>query len=150
MKIILSNPLVLKAAGLTPRASRRAACGGIVTPGGQNAGATGAACGAVNASADSMLQHCSVPPGTIAVDDGRNAEWWGGEGSSRATHSGAMLAGFGGNVGGGSSGFSTSPEGKATAVAFVGAWNELVVAVRNYKAQDVKGGFGRGGQLQVN
>jgi hypothetical protein len=26
----------------------------------------------------------------------------------------------------------------------------MVVALRSYKAQDVKGGLGRGGQLQVN
>ncbi len=53
-------------------------------------------------------------------------------------------------MGGGLSGFSTMPEGKATVVAFIDAYNKMVVALRNYKAQDVKGGLGRGGQLQVN
>ena len=44
---------------------------------------------------------------------------------------------------------STTPEGKATVVAFIDAWNKMVVALRSYKAQDVKGGLGRGGQLQL-
>ena len=72
------------------------------------------------------------------------------EGSSTATNYGAVLAGFGGGVGGGLAGFSSTPEGKATVVAFIDAWNKMVVALRSYKAQDVKGGLGRGGQLKVN
>jgi hypothetical protein len=35
-------------------------------------------------------------------------------------------------------------------VAFIDAYNKMVVALRNYRAQDVKGGMGRGGQLKVN
>jgi hypothetical protein len=72
------------------------------------------------------------------------------EGSSTATNYGAALGGLGGGVGGGLAGFSSTPEGKATVVAFIDAWNKMVVALRSYKAQDVKGGLGRGGQLQVN
>ena len=52
-----------------------AGCGGVVTPGGQNAGVTGAAAGGASAGADSQLQRCTSPLGTIAVDDGRNADW---------------------------------------------------------------------------
>ncbi|MDI9679790.1 hypothetical protein QM334_23365, partial [Burkholderia cenocepacia] len=63
---------------------------------------------------------------------------------------GAALGGFGGGVGGALAGFSATPEGKATVVAFIDAYNKMVVALRSYKAQDVKGGLGRGGQLQVN
>ncbi|MFC0397180.1 hypothetical protein [Paraburkholderia rhizosphaerae] len=256
------------------------ACGGMVSPGGQNLGATGAAAGATSAGADSALQHCSSPLGTIAVDDGRNADWFGpfgsatrvttiepllrlavqqsncfvitsignqktdarlsqitnqqrssgeyragskqekgqrvaadyfmepkiivsdsaigsvsgllggvvgnmlgsgavaglagnlkakasvvtltlfdvrstvqiaaAEGSSTATNYGAALAGFGGGMGGALGGFSSTPEGKATVVAFIDAWNKIVVALRHYKAQDVEGGLGRGGRLKVN
>jgi hypothetical protein len=35
-------------------------------------------------------------------------------------------------------------------VAFIDAYNKMVVSLRSYKAQDVKGGLGRGGQLKVN
>ncbi|MDR2015640.1 MAG: hypothetical protein LBP99_08525, partial [Azoarcus sp.] len=72
------------------------------------------------------------------------------EGSSTATNFGAALGAFGSSAGGTLSGFSATPEGKATVVAFVDAYNKMIVALRNYKAQDVKGGMGRGGQLKVN
>ncbi|MCO4879730.1 penicillin-binding protein activator LpoB [Paraburkholderia caribensis] len=252
------------------------ACGGMVSTGGQSAGVSGAAGGAVSAGAEETLERCTAPLGTIAVDDGRNADWFGpfgsatqvttiepllrlavqqsncfvitsignqktdarlsritslqrnsgeyragskqqkgqrvaadyymepqivindsaiggvsgvlgglvgnaaiakiaggmqskasvvtltlfdvrsavqisaAEGNSTATNYGAALAGFGGTAGGSLSGFSKTPEGKATVAAFIDAYNKMVVALRSYKAQDVKGGLGRGGQLQVN
>lgn len=60
---------------------------------------------------------------------------------------GGVLAGA---VGGGVSSFTRTPEGQAIAAAFFDAYNNLVVSLRNYKAQDVKGGMGRGGALKVN
>jgi len=72
------------------------------------------------------------------------------EGNATATNYGAAIAGLSGGMGGGLSGFSKTPEGKATVVAFIDAWNKMVVSLRNYKAQDVKGGMGRGGRLTVN
>ncbi|MGD9950089.1 MAG: hypothetical protein AB7U29_16675 [Desulfobulbus sp.] len=72
------------------------------------------------------------------------------EGSSTATNFGAAMAAFGGGVGGGLGGMSQTPEGKATVAAFLDAYNGMVRALRNYKAQDVRGGLGRGGTLKVN
>ena len=72
------------------------------------------------------------------------------EGNATATNFGAALGAFGGGAAGGLSGFSQTPEGKATVAAFTDAWNKMVIAIRNYKAQEVKGGLGRGGQLKVN
>jgi hypothetical protein len=251
------------------------AAGGSVTPGGQDAGVSGAAGGSASAGADSTLERCPASLGTIAVDDGRNADWFGpfgsatkittidpllrlaiqqsncfvitaignqrtesrlsritdiqrnsgeyragskqqkgqrvaadyymepsivindsavggvagalggllgntvgklagsvqvkasvvtltltdirsqvqiaaAEGSSTATNWGAAMSVFGGSAGGALSGFSQTPEGKATVVAFIDAYNKMVVALRNYRAQNVKGGLGRGGQLKVN
>ena len=71
------------------------------------------------------------------------------EGSATANNFDAALSSFGGGVGGGLNGFSRTPEGKATVAAFADAYNGMVRALRNYKAQDVKGGLGRGGVLQV-
>ena len=71
------------------------------------------------------------------------------EGNSTATNFGAALGAFGGGVGGGLGGFSRTPEGKATVAAFMDAYNNMVISLRNYKAQEVKGGLGRGGQLKV-
>ena len=71
------------------------------------------------------------------------------EGSATSTNYGAALAEFAGGAAGGLGGFSKTPEGKATVAAFIDAWNKMVVSLRSYKAQDVRGGLGRGGQLQV-
>jgi len=249
--------------------------GGTVTPGGQDAGVSGSAGGGASVGADSTLERCASTLGTIAIDDGRRADWYGpfgsatkvttiepllrlavqqsncfvitsignqktdarmmritqmqrnsgeyragskqhkgqrvaadyflepsiiindsavggvaaslgglinstvgrvaggmqskasvvtltlfdvrsavqiaaAEGSATATNYGAALGAFGSSAGGSLSGFSATPEGKATVVAFIDAYNKMVVALRNYKAQDVKGGLGRGGQLKVN
>jgi hypothetical protein len=58
------------------------------------------------------------------------------------------LIGAGGAAG--VSGFTKTPEGQMTAAAFFDAYNKLVPALKNYKAQDVKGGLGTGGELKVN
>lgn len=57
---------------------------------------------------------------------------------------------LGGAVGGGMSSYTKTPEGIATAAAFFDAYNGMVQSLRNYQAQDVKGGLGRGGVLKVN
>ena len=62
--------------------------------------------------------------------------------------------GFGG-IGLGSSGalagsaYTNTDEGKLASAAFFDAYNKLVVAVRQYKAQTVEGGLGEGGALGV-
>jgi len=58
-------------------------------------------------------------------------------------------AGFGSGGGGGLGGYTNTPQGKVIAGAFADAYNRLVTSVRNYKAQEVKGGLGTGGQLGV-
>ena len=40
-------------------------------------------------------------------------------------------------------------EGKALAAAFANAYNNLVVAMRDYRPQQVRGGLGKGGTLKV-
>jgi len=72
------------------------------------------------------------------------------EGSSTATNWGAAFGAFGSNAGTALGGFSRTPEGKATVAAFMDAYNKMVISLRNYQAQDVKGGLGRGGRLPVN
>ncbi|MCU0925672.1 MAG: hypothetical protein MUF44_06420 [Hydrogenophaga sp.] len=71
------------------------------------------------------------------------------EGNSTSTNFGAALGAFGGGAAGGLSGFSRTPEGKATVAAFMDAYNSMVISLRNYKAQEVKGGLGKGGTLKV-
>ena len=71
------------------------------------------------------------------------------EGNATATNYGAALGAFGSSAAGGLGGFSRTPAGKASVAAFVDAYNSMVISLRNYKAQEVKGGLGRGGVLKV-
>jgi hypothetical protein len=71
------------------------------------------------------------------------------EGSSTATNFGAVMGGFGATAGGVLGGYQRTPAGQATVAAFVDSYNKMVVAVRNYRAQEVRGGLGTGGQLRV-
>lgn len=56
---------------------------------------------------------------------------------------------FGGGLGGGAGGFTNTPEGKVLTAAFADSYNQMVRALRNYRAQEVKGGLGKGGNLGV-
>jgi hypothetical protein len=56
---------------------------------------------------------------------------------------------FGSGVGGAAGAYTNTPEGKILTAAFMDSYNQLVKAVRNYKAQSVKGGLGTGGRLGV-
>jgi len=63
------------------------------------------------------------------------------------------LSGFGGGFFGaavGLGGYTNTPEGKIITAAFMDSYNNMVRALRNYKAQSVEGGLGTGGALQVN
>ncbi len=52
-------------------------------------------------------------------------------------------------VGAGLGGYTNTAEGKLLAGAFADAYNQLVKSVKNYRAQEVRGGLGTGGQLGV-
>jgi curli biogenesis system outer membrane secretion channel CsgG len=59
---------------------------------------------------------------------------------------GGMFAGF---MGGGASGFADTPEGKVISASFADSFNKMVKALKSYKAQEVEGGLGKGGKLNV-
>jgi len=62
---------------------------------------------------------------------------------------GGVLLGSG--AGAGLGGYSNTPQGKVVVAAFTDAYNEMIRALRNYKAQQVQGqGLGTGGKLQVD
>ena len=75
------------------------------------------------------------------------------EGSASKADWNLMGGLFGGTAGGGggagAGGYSKTPQGKVLAAAFMDAYNQLVQSLRNYKAQQVKGGLGKGGRLKV-
>jgi curli biogenesis system outer membrane secretion channel CsgG len=83
------------------------------------------------------------------VDNRSGVQLAAAEGSAATTDFNAWGGVFGSGGGGGLGGYTNTPEGKVLAGAFADAYNRLVNAVRNYKAQEVKGGLGTGGGLGV-
>src|ERR1051325_1296093 len=71
------------------------------------------------------------------------------EGAASNTDFSLFGGGFGSGAAGGLGGYTNTPEGNGVAGAFADAYNRLVGAVKSYKAQEVKGGLGTGGQLGV-
>ncbi|MEZ5657704.1 MAG: CsgG/HfaB family protein [Burkholderiaceae bacterium] len=83
------------------------------------------------------------------IDNRSGVQLAAAEGSSKSTDYNLWAGLFGGRGGGSLGGYTKTPEGKVVAAAFADAYNQLVDAVRNYRAQEVKGGLGTGGRLGV-
>ena len=71
------------------------------------------------------------------------------QGNATKTDFGIGIGGGGSGGFGALGGYSNTPEGKALAAAFANAYNNLVIAMRDYQPQEVKGGLGKGGKLKV-
>jgi predicted lipid-binding transport protein (Tim44 family) len=84
------------------------------------------------------------------IDNRSGVQLAAAEGSAKNMDYNVMGGLFGGSLGGGAGGYSNSPEGKLIIAAFADSYNQLIRAVRNYKAQTVKGGLGTGGALGVS
>ncbi|WP_399697277.1 peptidoglycan-binding protein [Xenophilus sp.] len=73
------------------------------------------------------------------------------EGSASKTDFGGFLGAAGASAAGSIGGYSRTPQGKVIAAAFMDAYNQLVISLRNYSAQTVRGqGLGGGGRLGVD
>lgn len=86
----------------------------------------------------------------IMTDNRSGVQLAAAEGSAKNFDFSMFGGAFGGGVGGAAGGYTNTPEGKVLTAAFMDSYNKLVRAVRNYKAQKVKGGLGTGGQLGVD
>ena len=115
--------------------------GGILGAFGGRLGAVGALAGGLKfKKAETMLTMIDNRSGVqIGIAQGN------------ATKTSFSLGGVGGGSGGfgGLGGYSNTPEGKALAAAFANAYNNLVIAMREYRPQEVKGGLGKGGKIKV-
>ena len=108
-------------------------------------GSIGAAAGAVAGS----LKFREASTVLTLVDNRSGVQLAAAEGSSSKTDFGAWGGVFGGGGAAGMGGYTNTPEGKVIAGAFADAYNNLVKAAKNYKAQEAKGGLGTGGRLGV-
>lgn len=85
------------------------------------------------------------------VDNRSGVQVAASEGSASKSDFSGFGALFGGGMGGGLGGYQNTAQGKVITAAFMDAYNQMVVALRNYKAQSVQGqGLGGGGRLGVD
>jgi curli biogenesis system outer membrane secretion channel CsgG len=85
----------------------------------------------------------------LMIDNRSGVQLAAAEGTARNFDFGAFGGAYGWATGASASGYAKTPEGKVIVAAFVDSYNQLVKAVRNYRAQTVKGGLGTGGTLGV-
>ena len=114
--------------------------------GGLLGGVFGEGVGAVSA-AMMKKKHTTVNMSIFSLRDGYQIA--APEGSASVSELGGGIAGLAGIAGGGLGGYTKTPEGKASVAAFLDAYNKIVVALQNFQAQDVEGGIGTGGALDL-
>ncbi len=121
----------------------------------QQTGGAGAALGGLSRSlgvfgalAGGMKQN-EASTTLIMIDNRSGVQLAAAEGSAKNMDFNLFGSAFGWAGGGAAGGYSKTPEGKIIIAAFTDSYNQLVQAVRNYKAQTVKGGLGTGGTLGV-
>ena len=118
-----------------------------------NAGGVGAAVGglfgSVGALVGGSLSAKEASTLLTLVDNRSGVQLAAAEGSAKNWDFGALGGLLGGGFGAVGGGYANTAEGKVIVAAFMDSYNGVVRAVRSYKAQEVKGGLGRGGQLKV-
>jgi curli biogenesis system outer membrane secretion channel CsgG len=108
-------------------------------------GGTGAALGAVAGN------FSTNEAGTILtlIDNRSSVQLAASEGYAKNTDFGGFGNMFGSGAWASAGAMSSTPQGKVVFASFADAYNKMVQAVREYKAQTVKGGLGTGGQMGV-
>lgn len=113
------------------------------------AGMATRALGAFGALAGSMSTN-EASTTLLLIDNRSGVQVSAAEGSAKNFDFGFFGASFTGGLAGGGGGYSSTPQGKVITAAFADSYNQMVRALRNYKAQSVKGGLGTGGRLAVH
>ena len=86
----------------------------------------------------------------LLVDNRSGVQISAAEGTAGNMDFGIFGAAFTGGLGAGGGGYAKTPQGKVIVTAFADSYNQMIKALRNYKAQTVKGGLGTGGRLGVD
>ncbi|OQX05126.1 MAG: peptidoglycan-binding protein [Desulfobulbaceae bacterium A2] len=119
----------------------------------QDAGGMGAAVGGllgpVGAAVGGSIKSKEASTLLTLVDNRSSVQLAAAEGSAKNMDIGFLGALAGGGGAGSMGGYSNTAEGKVIVAAFTDSFNGIIRAVRQYKAQEVKGGLGTGGNLKV-
>jgi hypothetical protein len=116
--------------------------------GGGSAFGGGGALGMLGALAGSIGRN-EASTTLLLIDNRSGVQISAAEGTAKNFDFGMFGAAFGGGGFGGGGGYSKTPQGKVVIGAFADSFNQMVKALRKYKAQTVKGGLGTGGRLGV-
>ncbi len=116
--------------------------------GGSSGGLAGLLPGAIGAVAGSVgVNEASTT--LLLVDIRSGVQISAAEGSGKNFDFGFFGGAFTGGLAGAGGGYSNTPRGKVVVAAFADSYNQMVKALRSYKAQTVRGGLGTGGRLGV-
>ena len=116
--------------------------------GGGSAFGGGGALGMLGAIAGSVGRN-EASTTLLLIDNRSGVQIAAAEGTAKNFDFGMFGAAFGGGGFGGGGGYAKTPQGKVIVAAFADSYNQMVKALRRYKAQTVKGGLGTGGRLGV-
>ena len=105
--------------------------------------------GVIGAVAGSMSTN-EASTTLLLIDNRSSVQISAAEGSAKNFDFGFFGAAFTGGLAGGGGGYSNTPQGKVVTAAFADSYNQMVTALKSYKAQTVKGGLGAGGRLGVS
>lgn len=119
----------------------------------EDAGGMGAALGAFGGGWGALLagglKFKEASTLLTIVDNRSSVQVAAAEGSAKNTDFNIFGGAFGSALGGAGGGYSNTAEGKVIVAAFTDSYNNIVRAVKNYKAQTIEGGAGTGGHLGV-
>jgi len=119
--------------------------------GGALGGLLGGRGGAVAAAIGGGLKTREASAMLTLVDNRSGVQVSASEGSASKSDFAGFGGLFGGTAGGAIGGYQNTAQGKVLTAAFMDAYNQMVIALRNYKAQSVQGqGLGGGGRLGVD
>ena len=122
--------------------------GGI---GGALGGLIGGGRGAAVAAIGGSMKTREASAMLTLVDNRSGVQVSASEGSASKTDFAGFGSIFGSAAGGSLGGYQNTAQGKVLTAAFMDAYNQMVMALRNYKAQAVQGqGLGGGGRLSVD
>jgi curli biogenesis system outer membrane secretion channel CsgG len=113
-------------------------------------GLIGGLIGPVGAAIGGSMQAKEASTMLTLIDSRSGVQLAAAEGSARNMDFGAIGGIMGAHGGGALGGYTNTAQGKVVVAAFTDSVNNLIKAVKNYKAQEVKGGLGAGGHLKVN
>lgn len=86
----------------------------------------------------------------LLIDNRSGVQISAAEGTAKNFDFGIFGAAWGGAGALGGGAYANTPQGKVIVSAFADSYNQMIKALRNYKAQTVRGGLGTGGRLGVD